>query len=75
MTRAEQTAETSEYSLADTLLSTDTSAEEIDFQTGLHPLSIAVSGVLGLLLVSVSSGTAFLVTARRRPKELLTIME
>lgn len=75
VTRAEQTAETSEYSLADTLLSTDTSAEEIDFQTGLHPLSIAVSGVLGLLLVSVSSGTAFLVTARRRPKELLTIME
>ena len=75
VTRAEQTAETSQSSYIDSLLSGDSSDTEVGFQTALQPVSVLISGILGLLLVSVSSGAAFVVIARRRPKELLTIME
>lgn len=69
VTRAEQTAETSEYSFS------DPSDVEVSFEAALQPISVVISGILGLLLVSVSSGAAFVVIARRNPKNLLTIME
>ena len=69
VTRAEQTAETSE------ILFSDPSDVEVSFEAALQPISVVISGILGLLLVSVSSGAAFVVIARRNPKNLLTIME
>lgn len=53
----------------------DLAIEGIEFEVTLHPAAIAVSGIVGIIIVSVTVGIAFSVIVRRKPKELLTIME
>lgn len=49
--------------------------EEMTFHAGLQPDAVAYSGIAGILVVGAAVGISFLGIARRRPKEVLTMME
>lgn len=46
-----------------------------EFQIGVQPVVVAISALAGFVLVVMSVSVAFFVIVRRKPKELLTIME
>ncbi|MDO4274288.1 MAG: ABC transporter permease [Eubacteriales bacterium] len=48
---------------------------DISFDAGLQPVTIIYAGLAGIFLTGLSTGVAFSVIARHKPKELLTIME
>lgn len=52
------------------LIESDTS-----FHAGVQPAGVFSAGFAGILLIGFSTGTAFLVIARHKPKELLAILE
>lgn len=49
--------------------------EELTFSAELQPTAVVYSGVAGVLVVGAAVGISFLEIARRKPKEVLTMME
>lgn len=74
-TEAEEEEERPQFTFADDPILAGMEAEETSFVIAGQPLAFALSGLLGIGIVGLSVGGAFLVTARRKPRELFTIME
>ena len=64
-----------EYGMANEPISLKALEEQPAFEVKLSLSGAALSGGVGVLLIGICVGAAFLVIVRRKPRELLTIME
>lgn len=72
---AKENTEAVSYTFTNDPVDVDAAAPEVNFGAKLRLPALALSGVMGIVIVGISVGISFLVIVRRKPKELLTVME
>ncbi len=60
---------------AEGAINADLIKSDVSFDTGMKPGVLAAAAAAGTLLIGLSTGTSFWVIGRRRPKELLAMIE
>lgn len=60
---------------AEGAVNADLIKSDVSFDTGMKPGVLAAAAAAGTLLIGLSTGTSFWVIGRRRPKELLAMIE